>query len=87
MIRLAVDESAASPHPIALAELLALPDVRGGRETPTGYELRAGSVQAVLPSLLALGESRAVRWHELSTHSATLEDVFVSLTGRELRDG
>ena len=23
----------------------------------------------------------------LSTHSATLEDVFVSLTGRQLRDG
>ncbi len=87
VIRLAVDEAAASPHPIALAELLALPDVRGGRETASGYELRAGSVQAVLPSLLALAESRGVRWHELSTHSATLEDVFVSLTGRELRDG
>jgi len=24
---------------------------------------------------------------ELRTHSATLEDVFVSLTGRHLRDG
>ena len=31
--------------------------------------------------------SRGAAWGELSTHSATLEDVFVSLTGRELRDG
>ncbi len=87
VIRLGAGDSAETRHPIALAELLALPDVSGGRETPSGYELRAASVQAVLPSLLALGASRNVQWNELSTHSATLEDVFVSLTGRELRDG
>ncbi len=87
VIRLGVGESAAVLHPIALADLLALPDVTGGRETASGYELRAASVQAVLPSLLALAASREVQWNELSTHSATLEDVFVSLTGRELRDG
>ncbi|MBP6774027.1 MAG: ABC transporter ATP-binding protein [Gemmatimonadaceae bacterium] len=74
-------------HPIPLAELLALDDVRGGAETETGYELRVGSVQKVLPSLLSLAESRQVTWSELSTHSATLEDVFVALTGRHLREG
>ncbi len=87
VIRLGVGDTAAVQHPIALADLLALQDVTGGRETPTGYELRAASVQAVLPSLLALAASHGVQWNELSTHSATLEDVFVSLTGRELRDG
>ncbi len=74
-------------HPIPLAELLELNDVRGGHETETGYELRVGSVQKVLPSLLSLAESRQVTWSELSTHSATLEDVFVALTGRHLREG
>jgi len=78
------DESAR--HPIALDDLLALPDVRHGRETDSGYELRVGNVQRALPPLLALAESRGVRWSELSTHSATLEDVFVSMTGRQLRD-
>lgn len=78
---------AGGAHPIALDQLLALPDVRGGRETETGYELRVGSVQQVLPPLLALAESQRVTWSELSTHSATLEDVFVSMTGRQLRDG
>ncbi len=87
VIRLGVGESAKAQHPIAIAELLGLPDVTGGRETATGYELRVGAVQAVLPSLLAVAASHGVQWHELSTHTATLEDVFVSLTGRELRDG
>jgi len=80
-------DAPAKAHPIALALLLALPDVRGGRETETGYELRVGSVQQALPPVLALAESQQVTWSELSTHSATLEDVFVSMTGRQLRDG
>ena len=72
---------------VTLQELLSLPEVRGGRETVTGFELRVGSVGAVLPSLLALAKERHVEWSEISTHSATLEDVFVALTGRDLRDG
>jgi ABC-2 type transport system ATP-binding protein len=72
---------------VALDVLLALPDVTGGRETAGGYELRVSSVQAVLPSLLTLAAERGIQWTELSTHSATLEDVFVALTGRDLRDG
>ena len=87
VIRLGVSAEAEAAHPIALSELLALPDVTGGRETAAGYELRVGSVQAVLPSLLTLAAQRNVSWSELSTHSATLEDVFVALTGRELREG
>ena len=87
VIRLGVSAEASDAHPIAMAELLALPDVTGGRETAGGYELRVSSVQAVLPSLLALASQRGESWSELSTHSATLEDVFVALTGRELREG
>ena len=87
VIRLGVAADPVEAHPIALDALLALPDVTGGRETAGGYELRVGSVQAVLPSLLAIAAERGVSWSELSTHSATLEDVFVALTGRDLREG
>jgi ABC-2 type transport system ATP-binding protein len=87
VIRLGLGEHATTAHPIPLAELLALPDVSGGRETATGYELRVSAVHAVLPSLLAMAADKGLQWTELSTHSATLEDVFVSLTGRALRDG
>ena len=72
---------------VSLDELLLLPDVTGGRVVASGYELRVSSVQAVLPSLLRLADARGIRWTELSTHSATLEDVFVALTGRDLREG
>ncbi|HYW50694.1 MAG TPA: ABC transporter ATP-binding protein [Gemmatimonadaceae bacterium] len=87
VIRLGTADGEGAARPVALAELLQLPDVTGGRETATGYELRVSSVQAVLPSLLTMAAERSIQWTELSTHSATLEDVFVALTGRELRDG
>jgi len=87
VIRLGATESVTGSHPVALADLLAVAGVTGGRETAGGYELRVGSVQGVLPALLAMAEQRGIQWSELSTHSATLEDVFVALTGRDLRDG
>ncbi len=85
VIRLGTGEDDDAPR-VTLAELLALPDVTGGREMANGFELRVRSVQAVLPSVLSLAAERGIQWSELSTHSATLEDVFVSLTGRDLRD-
>ena len=87
VIRLGMGEHAPPDARVSLDELRGLPDVTHGREIAGGFELRVGSVQAVLPSLLQLAEQRGIRWTELSTHSATLEDVFVALTGRELRDG
>jgi hypothetical protein len=39
-----------------------------------------------MPALLQLLRSEGAPLTELRTHSPTLEDVFVSLTGRYLRD-
>jgi hypothetical protein len=41
----------------------------------------------VLPALLGELERQQIKLHTLTTHDATLEDVFVNLTGRMLRDG
>ncbi len=38
------------------------------------------------PPLLAALDGRGARLVSLSTHRSTLEDVFIALTGRELRD-
>ncbi|HYN20815.1 MAG TPA: ABC transporter ATP-binding protein, partial [Thermoanaerobaculia bacterium] len=46
-----------------------------------------GALAETVPSLLALVERSGARLVHLSTHQATLEDVFVSLTGRALREG
>jgi len=39
-----------------------------------------------MPALLGELRRQGAQLTELRTHSATLEDVFVSLTGRHLRD-
>jgi ABC-2 type transport system ATP-binding protein len=68
------------------AALRALPGVQDARREGDAWKLIASEIHLAVPALLdALGESRSAL-AQLSTHSATLEDVFVSLTGRHLRD-
>ena len=63
-----------------------VPGVLAARRTDTGYELHVAAVHEAIPALLALVAGHGLALTELRTHSPTLEDVFVSLTGRELRD-
>ena len=60
--------------------------VRSARLVAGGYELQVGALHHTVPALLSLLSERNAALARLSTHSATLEDVFVSLTGRQLRD-
>jgi ABC-2 type transport system ATP-binding protein len=51
------------------------------------WRLTVREVHLVVPALMrVLSESGAEPTH-LTTHHATLEDVFMALTGRRLRDG
>jgi ABC-2 type transport system ATP-binding protein len=50
------------------------------------YRISVGELHRTVPALLAELRRQAVQLTELRTHSATLEDVFVELTGRHLRD-
>ena len=69
------------------ASLAALPGVNGvGRDGGT-WQLSAADLQETLPGLLRFAEDADIALASLTTHAATLEDVFVSLTGRRLRDG
>ncbi len=67
-------------------ELGGLPGVRAVRAGPERTALTVAEVHRTLPALLALLERRGAALSLLTTHHATLEDVFVSLTGRQLRD-
>jgi ABC-2 type transport system ATP-binding protein len=69
-----------------LAELKALPGVRLVRAQAGGFALTVAEVHVALPALLDFLRARAAPPTRLSTHHATLEDVFVHLTGRQLRD-
>ena len=51
------------------------------------YALTVSEIGVALPALLAEIKRQESELVTLTTHQATLEDVFVSLTGRMLRDG
>src|SRR5262245_15433464 len=51
------------------------------------YSLTVEEIGVALPALLAEIKQQQSELVTLTTHQATLEDVFVSLTGRMLRDG
>jgi ABC-2 type transport system ATP-binding protein len=67
--------------------LVSLPGARSLRATNGGYALTVSDIGTVLPALLGELERQQIKLHTLTTHEATLEDVFVNLTGRMLRDG
>ena len=56
------------------------------RATDGGWELHVSAPHHAIPALLGELAQRGLPLAELRTHSPTLEDVFVSLTGRALRD-
>jgi len=68
------------------AALAELPGVRGMRAREGDYALTVSEIGAALPALLAEFARRRAEIVTMTTHQATLEDVFVSLTGRMLRD-
>jgi ABC-2 type transport system ATP-binding protein len=72
---------------LSLHALRALPGVIAVRVDASTYSLQSSASHATIPALLALVEHEQVVLTELRTHSPTLEDVFVSLTGRHLREG
>jgi ABC-2 type transport system ATP-binding protein len=78
----------AGPHSNAL-DIPALRRIEGIREVRAEngtVEMQVTELHLAVPSLLAELSRQGIPLAELSTHSATLEDVFVSLTGRHLRD-
>ena len=74
----------ATQQPLAAELLAGLPGVHTARREADGVALTVSELHVTLPAVLEkvapLGLTR------LSTHHATLEDVFVHLTGRHLRE-
>ncbi len=63
-----------------------LPGVLRTRVDGALHALQVSASHETIPALLALIARHGLTLTELRTHSPTLEDVFVSLTGRHLRD-
>ena len=67
-------------------ELSALPGVTSVRHEEDTVSLATREVHRLVPALLDELRARETSLTLLTTHSATLEDVFVTMTGRHLRD-
>ena len=66
--------------------LAILPGVRGLACCDGTYVLTVHDIGAALPAVLAELARRGAEIASLSTHQPTLDDVFLNLTGRALRD-
>jgi ABC-2 type transport system ATP-binding protein len=80
-----VIEFASEPE-IDEATLRALPGVTEPHRRGPNWSLPVGSLAETVPALLDRIESSGAKLVNLSTHRATLEDLFVALTGRALRE-
>jgi ABC-2 type transport system ATP-binding protein len=69
------------------AVLQALPTVEAVVHDGEMWRLTVREVHRAVPALLAVLSERDAEPTALTTHHATLEDVFMALTGRRLRDG
>ena len=68
------------------AELRGLPGVRAVRSADGTIALTASALHVTLPALTGLLERRGHALASLTTHHASLDDVFVAMTGRRIRD-
>ena len=74
---------ATEPEQLMLALAPALP---GLHLDAAHLHLSTAELHLTVPALLDFLRQRDAALSQLGTHSATLEDVFVTLTGRQLRD-
>ena len=81
-----VEFALAEPSAIDESLLRAIDGVCAAERRNGTYRLQVSELHRAMPSLLAELRRQGAQLAELRTHSATLEDVFVSLTGRHLRD-
>jgi ABC-2 type transport system ATP-binding protein len=73
-------------RPVSTEALEHLDGIRLSRSEDHTYQLMVSRLHEAVPALFGELARQGAVLSELRTHSATLEDVFVSLTGRHLRD-
>jgi ABC-2 type transport system ATP-binding protein len=81
-----VEFTLAKPEPGLDRELASLPGVQALQQRDGVYSLTVTELHQALPAVMSVLERGGRQLASLTTHHASLEDVFVSLTGRHIRD-
>jgi len=82
-----INGESANGHTIDLTEVLdGMPAVTSVRQEAEHYALSVTEPHVALPVILERLQQRQLKLASLTTRHASLEDVFVTLTGRHLRD-
>jgi len=87
IVEFAVSGIEATGHgSVDVAPLLAIHGVQSHRVDAGLHQLSVSELHLAVPRIFAALNQQGLHLSEFRTHSATLEDVFVRLTGRNLRD-
>jgi ABC-2 type transport system ATP-binding protein len=90
IVEFAVDaaphQDSEAAHQAVAATLTAITGVRSHRVDASVHQLSVDELHVTVPLIFASLEQQGLHLNDFRTHSATLEDVFVRLTGRNLRD-
>ncbi len=81
-----VEFATGAATPLDAAKLTGLPGIHSYRIHAGVHQLSVSELHTAVPQIFASLAEQQQPLTEFRTHSATLEDVFVSLTGRNLRD-
>jgi ABC-2 type transport system ATP-binding protein len=86
IVEFAVGGAAGGDGVVDAALLTAIPGVQSHRVDAGLHQLSVSELHTAVPRIFAALAEQGLHLNELRTHSASLEDVFVRLTGRNLRD-
>ena len=84
--RTQLDPAQLDPAQLDPARLTTIPGVQSHRVDASLHQLSVTELHTTVPRIFAALAAQGLHLSEFRTHSATLEDVFVRLTGRNLRD-
>lgn len=86
IVEFAIKEHETGEEGLDAALLTALPGVQSHRVDAKLHQLSVSELHTAVPRIFAVLREQGLHLSDFRTHSATLEDVFVRLTGRTLRD-
>ena len=86
VVEFAVTGEERSHGVVNAAALLAIPGIQSHRVDAGLHQLSVSELHVAVPRIFAALSAQGLHLSEFRTHSASLEDVFVGLTGRNLRD-